>query len=508
LKQHSDKPQNLKAAMKKKRTTLKSIVLVSAGITAGALTLSNVEFSMPGGRDAGFSMRQAVAAENLQSRPIQTLSDFNEAFVRIAESATPSVVTIYTESSVDRQVLTPFDLFGRAFGDNTVTTRKEVLHGLGSGVIVSSDGYIMTNNHVINNAYSISIRTSDNRKFPAKIIGKDPRTDIAVIKIDASGLKPIAIGNSDRLRVGEWVIAIGSPLGENLARTVTQGIVSAKGRAHVGLADYEDFIQTDAAINPGNSGGALVNINGELVGISTAIASHAAGFEGIGFAVPSNMANRVFTSLIKTGKVDRGYLGISIQDIDENIAKGMHMKTVEGVLVGTVIDGGPAARAGMKTGDVILDFNGRKATSSAELRNDIANQAPGSSAVVRISRDGTLLNLTVRLEALPDKVVVSEVGAEVSNDLLGFMVSPIDEQTAQRMHLRQNSHRLVVTSVKANSPAFRIGLRPGDVLLSVDKKPLSSITGFSEIVKNKKRGDLLFLLVERGWNRMYFAFNL
>jgi len=494
--------------MKKKRTSLKSFVLVSAGIAAGAFTISNVEFSMPGGRNAVLSMNQAVAAENLQSRPIQTLNDFNEAFVHIAESTTPSVVTIYTESAVDRQVLTPFDLFGRAFGDNTVSTRKEVLHGLGSGVIVSSDGYILTNYHVINNAYSILIRTSDNRKFPAKIIGKDPRTDIAVIKIDATGLKPIVIGNSDRLRVGEWVVAIGSPLGENLARTVTQGIVSAKGRANVGLADYEDFIQTDAAINPGNSGGALVNINGELVGINTAIASHSAGFEGIGFAVPSNMANRVFTSLIKRGKVERGYLGISIQDIDENIAKGMHMKTVEGVLVGTVIEGGPAARSGMKTGDVILDFNGRKATGSIELRNDIANQAPGSSAVVHINRDGTLYTLTVRLEALPDKLVASEQGAEVSNDLLGFMVSPLDDQTAQRMHLKPNAHRLVVTSVKANSPAFRVGLRPGDILLSADKKPLSSAAVFSETVKNKKHGDLLFLLVERGWSRMYFAFNL
>jgi serine protease Do len=499
--------------MNKKRSSLKSFVLVSAGIAAGALTFSNVEFSLPGGRDAGFSVssspNNAVAAENLLNRPIQTLNDFNEAFVRIAESATPSVVTIYTESAVDRPILMPFDIFGRSlFGDNVPNTRREVLHGLGSGVIVSSDGYILTNNHVINNAYSISIRTSDNRRFPAKIVGKDPRTDIAVLKIDAVGLKPIAIGNSDKLRVGEWVIAIGSPLGETLARTVTQGIVSAKGRANVGVADYEDFIQTDAAINPGNSGGALVNISGELIGINTAIASHAAGAEGIGFAVPSNMANRVFTSLIKTGKVDRGYLGISLQDIDENIARGLQMKTVEGVLVGTVMEGGPAAKAGMKTGDVILDFNGRKATSSAELRNDIANQTPGSSAVVRIIRDGKPLTLTPRLEALPEKEVVSQQGGEVSNDLLGFMVSPLDDQTAQRMHMRSNSHRLVVTSVKANSPAFRVGLRPGDVILSLDKKPLNSAVAFNESIKTKKRGDLLFLLVERGWSRMYFAFNL
>ncbi|NTU57843.1 MAG: DegQ family serine endoprotease [Chlorobiaceae bacterium] len=504
--------------MKKKRTTLKSFVLVSAGLAAGALAISDVEFSLDR-HDNGYSiaagMKEAVAAENIQHRPIQSLNDFNEAFVHIAESATPSVVTIYTESSIDRPVMTPFDLFGKSLNEmfngqsrESGKSRKEVLHGLGSGVIVSSDGYILTNNHVIDNAYTISIRTSDNRRFPAKIVGKDPRTDIAVIKIDATGLKPIPIGNSDRLRVGEWVIAIGSPLGENLARTVTQGIVSAKGRANVGLADYEDFIQTDAAINPGNSGGALVNINGELVGISTAMASRAAGFEGIGFAVPSNMANRIFSSLVKSGRVERGYLGISIQDVDENIARGLNMKNVEGVLVGTVMAGGPGAKAGLKTGDVVLDFDGRPATSSAELRNDIANHAPGSSAAVRINRDGKLQTLTVRLEALPDKEVASVQGEEVSSDLLGFMVAPLDEQTSQKMNMRPNSHRLVVTSVKGNSPAFKIGLRPGDVILSIDKKQVGTTAAFNELVKNKKRGDLLFILVERGWSRMYFAFNL
>ncbi|NTW53090.1 MAG: DegQ family serine endoprotease [Chlorobiaceae bacterium] len=504
--------------MKKKRTTLKSFVLVSAGIASGALAFPNVELSL-NGNDAGLAItgcpKAAVAAESLQNRPIQTLNDFNEAFVRIAESATPSVVTIYTESAIDHSSQTPFDFFGKTFGEifnqsapDARNTRKEVLHGLGSGVIVTSDGYILTNNHVVDNAYAISIRTSDNHRYPAKIVGKDPRTDIAVIKINATGLKPATMGNSDKLRVGEWVIAIGSPLGENLPCTVTQGIVSAKGRANVGLADYEDFIQTDAAINPGNSGGALVNINGDLIGISTAIASRSAGFEGIGFAVPSNMANRIFTSLLKTGKVERGYLGISIQDVDENVAKGLNMNRVEGVLVGTVIEGSPAARAGLKTGDVVLDFNGRKVASAAELRNDIANQAPGSSVDIQVNRDGRPLTLTSRLEALQDKGFASQQGGEVSNDLLGFMVAVLDEQTAQRMHTRPNSHRLIVTSVKERSQAFRVGLRPGDIVLSVDKKQVNSAASYNEVVKHKKQGDMLFLLVERGWSRMYFAFNL
>ncbi|HWR00616.1 MAG TPA: DegQ family serine endoprotease [Chlorobaculum sp.] len=502
----------------KKRTTLKSFVLASAGIAAGVLAFSDLRVALDG-PDAGITVSgfptEAVAAENFQNRPIQTLNDFNEAFVRIAEHATPSVVTIYTESAADNSTQTPFDFFGRSFGSffnsskaDAANTPKHVLHGLGSGVIISSDGYILTNNHVIDNAYAISIRTSDNHRYAAKIVGKDPRTDIAVIKIEASGLKPVTIGNSDKLRVGEWVIAIGSPLGENLACTVTQGIVSAKGRANVGLADYEDFIQTDAAINPGNSGGALVNINGELIGISTAVTSRSPGFEAIGFAVPSNMANKVFTSLLKTGKVERGYLGIAIQDVDDNVARGLHMNAVEGVVVGTVNDGEPAARAGLKTGDVVLEFNGRKVTSSAELRNDIANQTPGSSVPVLINRDGRPMTLTARLEALPERSYAMEQSGDVSNDLLGFIISPLSPQVAQQLRLTANSHRLVVTSVKENSHAFRVGLRPGDVVLSLDKKPVNSLSSFNEIVKNKKRGDTLVLLVERGWSRIYFAFNL
>lgn len=505
--------------MKKKLTMLKSAALVSVGITAGALAFSNLDFSFNGGGDNGFTVsshpNSSIAAETLRSHPIRTLNDLNDAFVDIAESATPSVVTIYTETEVDRRIMTPFDFFGKSFGEmfnfpspEEPNVRKEVIHGLGSGVIVSQDGYILTNNHVIDQAGSIAVMTSDNRKFTAKIVGKDPRTDLAVLKISASGLKPIAIGNSDRLRVGEWVIAIGSPLGKSLARTVTQGIVSAKGRVNVGVADYEDFIQTDAAINPGNSGGPLVNIGGELVGINTAIASRTGGFDGIGFAVPSNMAYRVYTSLVKNGKVDRGYLGISIQDVDENIAKGLHLSTVEGALVGTVFQGGPAAKSGLKTGDVILEFNGRQVSSAAELRSQIASQAPGSDAVVKINRDGAMFTVNVRLESQPESAVTSAEGGVAASELLGFSVSPLNAEIAGRLNMKANLHRIVVTSIRKSSKAFSVGLRPGDVVISVDKKPVDSVAAFNAIVKNKKKGDLLFLLVERGWNRMYFAFNL
>lgn len=368
--------------MSKRRMNMKNLLLVFAGMAAGALVFSNLEFTFDlGGATLSSRPNLALAKSDIENYPIQSLKSFNEAFVQIADSATPSVVTIFTEKTVNQRVGSPFELFGRSFDEffgmpkgapqngGGSNGRKEVQKGLGSGVIVTEDGYILTNNHVVNDADVVYIRTSENRKIQARVIGKDPKTDLAVIKVDEKGLKPMVLGDSDRLRVGEWVIAIGSPLGENLARTVTQGIVSAKGRANVGLADYEDFIQTDAAINPGNSGGALVNINGELIGINTAIASRTGGFEGIGFAVPSNMARKVMTALITTGKVSRGYFGISIQDIDENIAKALHINTGEGVLVGMVVPGGPAAKAGIKTGDVILDFNDVKVKRGVELRN-------------------------------------------------------------------------------------------------------------------------------------------
>jgi serine protease Do len=495
---------------KRKRSKFRALLIITASAVSGALALQNPELSL------SIGPMQAQAAESLKSPASHQLGELNQAFVRLAESATPSVVTIYTETTINRISPVAPGLFGRPFGDffsmpkpETGNGKKQVLHGLGSGVIVSSDGYILTNNHVVEGVDSISIITSDNRKIPATVVGKDPRTDIAVIKIQATGLKPVAIGDSDRLQVGEWVLAIGSPLRENFARTVTHGIVSAKGRANVGLADYEDFIQTDAAINPGNSGGALVNINGELVGINTAIASRTGGFEGIGFAIPSNMANKVFTELVKKGKVSRGYLGITIQDIDENLARGLQLKSRDGVLVGTVVERSPAARAGLKTGDVILEFNGRKVSSAVELRNIIANQAPGTTAAMLVNHEGAVRTVNARLEELPDKNTEStEQTSKSESGVLGFKASALDAQAAEQLHKKADLKRVVVTAVLDSSPAYTAGLRPGDIILSVDKKSVTSYAGFSEQIKGKKRGDTIVLLVERGWNRIYFAFNL
>ncbi|MFZ4525017.1 MAG: DegQ family serine endoprotease [Chlorobium sp.] len=505
--------------MKKKPSFVKYLLLVFAGVTVGALIFSNLEFNVTfNGTSLSSKPNFATAKSNIENYPIQSLKSFNEAFVQIAESATPSVVTIYTEKTVNQRIFSPFSFFGSPFDDMfgqgggaLNNGRKEVQKGLGSGVIVTADGYILTNNHVIDGADVVYVRTSDNRKLDAKVIGADPKTDIAVIKVNVTGLKPIVIGDSDKLRVGEWVIAIGSPLGENLARTVTQGIVSAKGRANVGLADYEDFIQTDAAINPGNSGGALVNINGELVGVNTAIASRTGGFEGIGFAVPSNMAKTVLTSLITTGKVTRSYLGVTLQDIDDNLAKAMQLKAGEGALVGTVLEGSPAAKSGLKTGDVILDYNGVKVSSSVSLRNTIASQAPGSTVNLRVFREGSVKNFTVRLEEQVAKKVAdasrTEAGEAVST-VLGFRAEELTAGIAQKLKMKPSAGKVVITAMAPSSNAYRAGLRPGDLVLSVNKQDVTSLAGYGTLVKNIKKGDLLFLLVERGGSKIYFAFNV
>lgn len=514
--------------MSKKKAKMKYLLLVFAGIAVGAIVFSNIEFNLSlNGSSLSGRPNFAAATGNIENYPVQSLKSFNEAFVQIAESATPSVVTIFTEKSVNQRVGSPFGFFGRPFGgffgspfddffgkpdknSGNGNGRKEVQRGLGSGVIVTDDGYILTNNHVIDDADAVYIRTFDNRKIDAKVIGKDPKTDLAVIKVDAKGLKALVIGDSDKLRVGEWVIAIGSPLGENLARTVTQGIVSAKGRANVGLADYEDFIQTDAAINPGNSGGPLVNINGELIGINTAIASRTGGFEGIGFAVPSNMARKVLTSLITNGKVTRGYLGVSIQDIDDNLAKALNLQPRQGALVGTVVAGSPAARSGLKTGDVIIDFNDRKVTSSVELRNAIASQSPGSTVKFRVLRDGTQRDFTVRLEEQPAKTLAA-AGKEAGESFtaaFGFRAEELTSLTAQKLNIKPDAGRVVITAVDPSSNAYVAGLRSGDIIVSLNRQNVTSFAGYSAAVKNIKKGDLMFLLIDRGGNKIYFAFNV
>jgi serine protease Do len=316
-------------------------------------------------------------------RPITSLRDLNEAFVELAEAVNPAVATVFTERVLRVRPSPgmffdhPFeDFFGEFFQRPREPRSRECEYrqqGLGSGVVATDDGFIITNNHVIEGADTINVRLIDGRPMPAEVVGADAKTDIAVIKVDADDLVSIEIGDSDRLRVGEMVLAVGSPLSPNLAHSVTSGIVSAKGRSNVGLADYEDFIQTDAAINPGNSGGALINLDGELVGINTAIASRSGGYQGIGFAVPSNMARRVMESLIEHGTVVRGWLGIYIQDIDEALAAAMDLEGERGALVSDLSEDGPAEKAGVQQGDIIVTLDDEpKELDAAEKRGGVA----------------------------------------------------------------------------------------------------------------------------------------
>ncbi|RMF69162.1 MAG: PDZ domain-containing protein, partial [Calditrichaeota bacterium] len=321
------------------------------------------------------------------------------------------------------------------------------------------------------------------------------------------GLTPIEIGDSDQLKVGEWVVAIGSPLSENLAHTVTAGIVSAKGRSNLRLADYEDFIQTDAAINPGNSGGALVNLEGKLVGINTAIATQSGGFQGIGFAVPINMAKAVMDALIKHGKVVRGWLGVHIQDVDETMAQAMNLPGAGGALVANVTKDGPAAKAGLQTGDVIVTLDGRKVKNTTELRNEIASRAPGSKVELGIIRNGRKERVTVTLGELPEETPTPQA-KKTAIEKLGFSVEKLNRDLAERFGLDPGETGVVITEIRQSSTAFAAGLKVGDLIKEVNRKPVTSVRDFNRLVKDLKKGETVLFYVKRKSDSFFVAFEL
>lgn len=455
---------------------------------------------------------------------VSILRELNNAFIEIASEVTPSVVTVSTERVTRARMYDPFaDFFNDPFfgffggpGNNQRQQPQERefrQQGLGSGVIVSEDGYILTNNHVVAQADSITVRTSDGRNLRATVVGTDPKTDIAVIKVNARNLTPIKRGNSDDLQVGEIVLAVGSPLNPNLAHTVTQGIVSAKGRSNVGLADYEDFIQTDAAINPGNSGGALVNLYGELVGINTAIASRSGGFMGIGFAVPVNMALDVMDALVSGGRVVRGWLGVSIQDVDEEMAEAMGLGDDRGVIIGSVTPDGPADRAGIEPGDIIMEYNGEPVSNMAQLRNTIAATDPGTTVDLRIRRDDNTRDVRVRLGELPEDELAASgetvPGQQGRPDAqLGFAVANITPQLARRYEITRQTNGVVVVDVDEAGNAAAAGLREGDVIRRVNRTDVSTEDEFRAAIRRMSAGDPVMLLIRRGEQGFFISFTL
>jgi serine protease Do len=376
--------------------------------------------------------------------------------------------------------------------------------GQGSGVIVSPDGYVLTNNHVIEGAQEVTVTLPDKREFKGTIVGADPKTDLAVVKIDGQNLPTVVWGDATKLQVGEYVLAVGNPFGLN--STVTLGIVSALGRGRMGITQYEDFIQTDAAINPGNSGGALVNTRGELVGINTAIFSQTGGYQGVGFAVPTSMGKPIYESLIKTGKVVRGYLGIGIQDLSQDLAKSFGIKNAKGALVSDVKEESPADQAGLKQGDVITSYQGSPVDDAVSLQRLVTRTAVGTKAPVKVIRDGHEKDLTVTIGEQLDTVQVAKAEtAEADYAFAGVAVQDLDRETAKELGLKGKLQGVVVTGVEPESGAEKAGLMAGDVIREINRQPVKSVKEFEKASAAIKKGDNVLILINRRGNALFLT---
>jgi serine protease Do len=445
-------------------------------------------------------------------------------FAPVVKSVLPDVVNISTSKVVKASSQNQFDapdgmppffqqFFGQQFGPNqqsgpnsdnrSMRPRDQREDSLGSGVIVSPDGYILTNNHVVDGATDVRVTLADKRQLKATVVGTDPKTDIAVLKVDGSGFPAITIGDSSKVQVGDYALAIGDPFG--VGQTVTMGIISAMNRGNLGIEDYEDFIQTDAPINPGNSGGALVNDRGELVGINTAILSHGSGGnEGIGFAIPVNMARSVMSQILDHGKVNRAYLGIMVQDITPGISKAMNLKDMKGVLVGDVSPAGPAQKSGVQRGDVILEVNGKPMEDSRELRNSISMMDPNATVNLKLVRNGSPTDVTVKLGELPtDKQQAKTEEGSSDKELDGVTVENLDAQSARQLGLPASTTGVVVTDINPSSPLASAGLRTGDVIQEVNHQPVKNVAQLEEAIH--KAGNNPLLLVNRKGSTLFLA---
>jgi len=436
-----------------------------------------------------------------QSRPAIP----REGWTAVAKAAMPAVVNIASARTVGRSEggpLSPFfadPLFRFFFPGPEVGPRR--LQSLGSGVIVTSDGSVLTNFHVVEGAEDIRVTLPDRREFRAKFVGGDPKTDLAVLRLPGRGFPTLPLGDSDRVEVAEVVLAIGNPFG--LSQTVTMGIVSAVGRANLGITDYEDFIQTDAAINPGNSGGALISTDGELIGINTAIFTESGGYMGIGFAVPVNLARAVMDQIIQHGRVIRGWLGVTLQELTPALARGLGLLEVQGILVADVMSDSPAARAGLRRGDVIVAFGDKPVDDVARFRNQIAQTPPGSRIRLMILRGGQPRPIEVIVGELaepPARVAHGPVGP----DRLGIVVADLTPERARRLGLPPTIEGVVVESLAPGGLGQRMGLRPGDVILEVNGQPIHSAREFARTVEQMGDNDLV-LLVNRGGSIAYLA---
>jgi serine protease Do len=424
----------------------------------------------------------------------------------VVQRVLPSVVSISSTRTTAVQMPDfpmPDPFFRFFFGPDGNQREQREEQGLGSGVIVGA-GLVLTSNHVVEGADEITVTTNDRRDFKAKIAGTDPKSDLALLRIDGdtSTLRPITWGQSSQLRLGDYVLAVGNPFG--VGQTVTMGIVSAVGRADLGIVDYEDFIQTDAAINPGNSGGALVNLRGELVGINTAILSRSGGNMGIGFAIPTDMARPIMQSLLEHGKVVRGWLGVGIQNIDQDLAQALKLRETTGVLITEVNRGTPADQAGLKRGDVILSVDGTPVASTGELRNLVAAAGAAKKIVLGVVRDGKALKIQVVLGEMPAKLggaadEATQDTADAPSAVAGVDLEPLSPETRKRFRIPQNvDHGVVVRGVQPGGAAAKAGLLRGDVVLEIDHKRIDSVDAFRNAWRAAAKGRLLLIVSRRG----------
>jgi len=482
-------------------------MIIIAGLAGWGVARASQSLFAPG---LHIAMKMADPAEG----PSKT------GFAPMVKTVLPDVVNISTSKVVkgpDQRELQegmpdgmpPFfqQFFGQQFGPNPggrqQKPRDQREDSLGSGVIVSPDGYILTNNHVIDGATDVRVTLSDKRQLNAQIVGADPKTDIAVLKVEGSGFPSITVGDSSKVQVGDYALAIGDPFG--VGQTVTMGIISALNRGNLGIEDYEDFIQTDAPINPGNSGGALVNDRGELVGINTAILSHGSGGnEGIGFAIPINLARSVMNQILDHGKVNRAYLGIMIQDITPGISKAMGLKEMKGALVGDVSPDGPAKKSGVQRGDVVLEVNGRTIEDSRQLRMTISMMDPNATVNLKLLRNGNPTNVSVKLGDLPAEKEEAKAEETPSGEALeGVTVENLDSRTARELGLPATTTGVVVTDISPSSPLLSAGLQRGDVIQEVNHQPVKSVSQFEEALH--KAGKDPLLLVNRKGSTIFLA---
>ncbi len=451
-----------------------------------------------------------------ENKAIQEALKLSQAFALVAKKAEPAVVFVKVEKTVIRKgpsefpfpFASPFDFFGPEFFQRFFQNQfphKFKQMAAGSGFIVSPNGYILTNNHVVAHADKIIVKLADGREFKAKIIGTDPASDVAVIKINARNLPVLPLGDSDKIKVGEFVMAIGNPFG--LTQTVTVGVISAKGRSGVGITDYEDFIQTDAAINPGNSGGPLVNMRGEAIGMNTAIFTRSGGYMGIGFAIPINMIKVIMKQLITKGKVIRGWLGVVVQDLNEDLAKSFGLTRAEGALVTEVAEHSPAAKAGLKRGDIILTYNGKPIKNVSELRTLVAMTQPGTKVTMTIWRNGHRKQIEVEIGTQPQNLLALSSQNEILHRL-GLTVEPLTPQLADKLGYGLNDG-VVITGVAPNSPAAMVGLRPGMLIEEVNRHRVHNMREFMvALMESRKTGSVLFLVRDPNGFRHYVAIEI